>query len=56
MSTTKIIGYLTLIAFVAALFIQGSKLVPILQNLSVLVLVIIVLRAGFSSFVALAFM
>lgn len=55
-STTKIIGYLNLIGFLAALVIQGSKQIPLFQNLSFLVLMIVVLRAGFSSFVALAFM
>jgi len=35
--------------------IQLSRLFPVLQNLTFLVVVIIVLRAGFSSFVSLAF-
>ena len=37
------------------MIIQLSRYVPIIQNLIFLIFVIIVLRAGFSSFVSLAF-
>ena len=40
---------------VAAIIIQLSRVLPLFQNLAFLIFVIIVLRAGFSSFVSLAF-
>lgn len=44
-----------MLGLVAAVIIQLSRVIPIIQNLLFLIVVIIVLRAGFSSFVSLAF-
>jgi hypothetical protein len=46
---------LNISGLIAAVIIQLSRYIPILQNLIFLIFVIIVLRAGFSSFVSLAF-
>lgn len=40
----------------AAILLQAAKFLPLLQNLYVMIGLIIVLRAGFSSFVSLAFL
>lgn len=51
----SIIEYLNICGIVASVIIELSRYLPFLQNLYFLIFVIIILRAGFSSFVALAF-
>lgn len=46
---------LNLFGFIAAFLIQCSKEMPLLQDVKILILLIIILRAGYSSFVSLAF-
>lgn len=55
LNNLKIINALNLAGFVAAFLIQLSKYIPVLQNLSLLIFLIVVLRAGYSAFVSLAF-
>lgn len=55
-SSTKVIGILNLSGFMAAILLQASKSLPLLQNIYLMIFLIIILRAGFSSFVSLAFM
>lgn len=54
-SITRVIGLLNLFGFIAAIFIQASKYTTALQGLPTLIGLIVVLRAGYSSFVSLAF-
>jgi hypothetical protein len=56
LNNLKIINALNLAGFVAAFLIQLSKYIPVLQNLNLLIFLIMVLRAGYSAFVSLAFM
>ena len=56
LNNLKIINALNLVGFVAAFLIQLSKYIPVLQNLNLLIFLIMVLRAGYSAFVSLAFM
>jgi hypothetical protein len=56
LNNLKIISFLNLAGFIAAFLIQLSKYLPILQNLNLLIFLIVVLRAGYSAFVSLAFM
>jgi hypothetical protein len=51
----SIIQYLNMAGIVASVIIQLSRFVGVFQNLYFLVFIIIILRAGFSSFVSLAF-
>lgn len=50
-----VINVLNICGIVASVIIELSRFVPALQNLYFLIFVTIILRAGFSSFVALAF-
>ena len=50
-----VIQYLNSFGIAAAIIIELSRFMPVFQSLWLLLLVIIVLRAGFSSFVSLAF-
>lgn len=54
-STTKVISLLNLFGFVAGILIQCSKYMTALQDLRILIFLIVILRAGYSSFVSLAF-
>jgi len=56
LNNLKIINFLNLAGFVAAFLIQLSKYIPVLQNLNLLIFLIMVLRAGYSAFVSLAFL
>lgn len=56
LNNLKIINALNLAGFVAAFLIQLSKYIPVLQNLNLLIFLIMILRAGYSAFVSLAFM
>lgn len=56
LNNLKIINVLNLAGFIAAFLIQLSKYLPFLQNLPLLIFLIMVLRAGYSAFVSLAFM
>ena len=56
LNNLKIINALNLAGFLAAFLIQLSKYLPVLQNLNLLIFLIVVLRAGYSAFVSLAFM
>lgn len=51
----KVISYLNILGLIAAVLIQYSKYIPALQELWVLVVLIVIMRAGYSSFVSLAF-
>jgi hypothetical protein len=55
LSTTRVIGLLNLCGFIAAILIQASKYIPAIQGLPTLIGLIVILRAGYSSFVTLAF-
>lgn len=50
-----VIKWLNIFGIVAAVLVQLSRFYSILQDLYILIFLIIVLRAGFSSFVSLAF-
>lgn len=50
-----IIEWLNIFGIIASIIVQLSRVFPLLQNLYFLIFIIIVLRAGFSSFVSLAF-
>lgn len=50
-----VIEYLNLFGIACACIIQLSRFVDLLQNLYFLIFTIIILRAGFSSFVSLSF-
>jgi hypothetical protein len=50
-----VIKWLNIFGIVAAVLVQLSRFYSILQDLYILIILIIVLRAGFSSFVSLAF-
>lgn len=55
-SNTIIISFLNLIGFLAVILLQASRHVELLANLYLMIGLIVVLRAGFSSFVSLAFL
>lgn len=55
-STMTVIAVLNVVGLVSAVFIEASKYLPSLQNLWILIVFIILMRAGYSSFVSLAFM
>jgi hypothetical protein len=50
----KIIEYLNLFGIAAAILVELSRFLPFFQGMVFLILITIVLRAGFSSFVSLA--
>lgn len=54
-SYTRLISVLNMMGLVAATLITASKYLTVLQNLWLLIGLIVVLRAGYSSFVSLAF-
>jgi hypothetical protein len=54
-SNTKVIGILNITGFIAAILLEASKSILLLQNIYLMIALIIILRAGFSSFVSLAF-
>jgi len=51
-----VINYLNLAGLVAAVIIQYSHYISAIQNLWLLVFATVILRAGYSSFVSLAFL
>ena len=55
-SNTAIIFILNLVGFLAVLLLQASRHIAPLANLYLMIALIVVLRAGFSSFVSLAFL
>ncbi len=54
-SNTSVINTMNLLGFIAAILLQASKFIDILSNLYLMIALIVILRAGFSSFVSLAF-
>lgn len=54
-SSLNIINAMNLIGFIAAVLLQASKYSDALSNLYLMIGLIVVLRAGFSSFVSLSF-
>lgn len=55
-SNTSIIFYLNIVGFLASLYIQASTSLPfnVFHNKVLLIVAVVLLRAGFSSFVSLA--